>query len=69
MTDKPTFTTLSIVIPIYNEANTWRDLVARVEAVELPLGRQLILVDDCSKDGTVALAKKLGLTVVQHTSN
>ena len=26
----------SIVIPVYNERDTWRELVARVEAVALP---------------------------------
>lgn len=45
--------TLSIVIPVYNELNTWRELVRRVEAVDLgSVQRQLVLVDDCSKDGT-----------------
>ncbi len=52
MTDTATFKTLSIVIPIYNERNTWRDLIGRVEAVELPLARELVLVDDHSTDGT-----------------
>src|SRR5450759_1226004 len=45
--------TLSIVIPIYNELDTWRTLLERVEAVDLGgVGRQVILVDDCSRDGT-----------------
>ena len=44
---------LSIVIPCYNERDTWRKLVERVEAVDLGgVGRQLVLVDDCSTDGT-----------------
>jgi len=44
---------LSVVIPIYNELNTWRDLLARVEAVELTgVRRQVVLVEDCSCDGT-----------------
>ena len=44
---------LSVVIPVYNERDTWRELLGRVEAVELPeVGRQLILVDDGSTDGT-----------------
>ena len=47
--------TLSIVIPIYNERDTWRELVGRVEDVDLGgVRRQLILVDDCSTDGTRA---------------
>jgi glycosyltransferase involved in cell wall biosynthesis len=45
--------TLSIVIPVYNEKDTWRDLYAKVTAVELPgLNKQIVMVDDGSKDGT-----------------
>lgn len=44
---------LSIVIPVYNEHDTWRELLARVENVCLSdIGRQVILVDDGSTDGT-----------------
>ena len=44
---------LSAVIPVYNELDTWRKLLARVENVSLPdIGRQIILVDDGSTDGT-----------------
>ena len=44
---------LSVVIPIYNERDTWRELLCRVERVELRgWGRQIILVDDGSTDGT-----------------
>lgn len=45
--------TLSVVIPIYNERDTWRELLGRVEGVDLgQVRRQLVLVDDCSTDGT-----------------
>jgi glycosyltransferase involved in cell wall biosynthesis len=43
---------LSIVIPVYNERDTWRELVARVEAVKLSIPREIVLVDDGSRDGT-----------------
>lgn len=44
---------LSIVIPVYNEYDAWRELLRRVESVELPVARrQIILVDDGSTDGT-----------------
>ncbi len=45
---------LSILIPVYNERYTLSELVARVAAAELPEGcdREIILVDDCSTDGT-----------------
>ncbi len=41
---------LSVVIPVFNEARTIREIVARVRAV--PLDMEMIIVDDCSKDGT-----------------
>ncbi len=41
---------LSVVIPIYNEKDHWRTLVDRVRAV--PLRKEIVLVDDCSHDGT-----------------
>ncbi len=46
--------TLSIVIPIYNEAASLSRILERIESVDLPAGlqRQLVLVDDCSTDGT-----------------
>ena len=46
---------LSIVIPIYNELDVWRELLRRVEAVDLSalgVSRQIILVNDASTDGT-----------------
>jgi len=48
----PTYTTLSIVIPVYNEAATWREVLERVERVEIPLAKEIIFVDDASIDGT-----------------
>ncbi len=44
---------LSIVIPIYNEKNYIREIVQRVGQVHLPgLEKEIILVDDCSSDGS-----------------
>lgn len=41
---------LSVVIPVYNEKTWIRELVRRVENVPIP--KEIILVDDCSTDGT-----------------
>jgi glycosyltransferase involved in cell wall biosynthesis len=41
---------LSVVMPVYNERNTIREIIARVLAV--PMRIELIAVDDCSTDGT-----------------
>lgn len=43
---------LSIVIPVFNEAATLREIVRRVIQVEVGGDKELILVDDGSTDGT-----------------
>jgi glycosyltransferase involved in cell wall biosynthesis len=48
---------LSVVIPVYNEERWLAELVRRVQAVELP--KELILVNDCSTDGTPAILAEL----------
>ena len=52
------------VMPAYNAEKTVQRTVA-----DIPPGSvdEIILVDDCSKDNTVAVAKRLGLKVIQHT--
>lgn len=41
---------LSVVIPVYNEESTLREIVQRVRAI--PIRKEIILVDDCSRDGS-----------------
>jgi glycosyltransferase involved in cell wall biosynthesis len=41
---------LSVVIPVYNEERWIREVLRRVQAVDIP--KEIIVVDDCSKDGT-----------------
>src|SRR5690349_9748547 len=49
-TPPPSLRCLSVVIPVYNEVFTIRELVRRVAAVKLP--KEIIIVDDGSTDGT-----------------
>ncbi|HYF52025.1 MAG TPA: bifunctional glycosyltransferase/class I SAM-dependent methyltransferase [Planctomycetota bacterium] len=57
---------LSILIPVYNERYLVAELVRRVLAAPLPeqLERELVIVDDGSKDGTREILRKLA---AQHT--
>lgn len=43
---------VSIVIPIFNEKDTLHEIVGRVQAVAGMELKEIILVDDCSTDGT-----------------
>jgi glycosyltransferase involved in cell wall biosynthesis len=41
---------LSVVIPVYNEERWIREVVRRVQAVDIP--KEIVIVEDCSKDRT-----------------
>jgi glycosyltransferase involved in cell wall biosynthesis len=43
---------LSIIVPVYNEARTVRAVVERLLSIELPVAREILVVDDGSTDGT-----------------
>ena len=49
---------ISIVIPIYNEEKTIEKVISTVEKVDLPYSKEVILVDDGSKDRTREILRK-----------
>jgi glycosyltransferase involved in cell wall biosynthesis len=48
---------LSVVMPVYNEAETVREIVAQVLAV--PIEKEILIIDDGSSDGTRDVLKEL----------
>ena len=62
---------LSVVMPVFNEGATIDEIIRRVLAV--PLRTQLIVVDDCSTDGTrdtlTRLQGELGFTLLLQPKN
>ena len=48
---------LSLVIPVYNELPTLREIVSRIAAVDLD--KELVIVDDMSTDGSRELLAQL----------
>ena len=63
---------LSVIIPAYNEASTIATVIELVRACGVP-DLQLIIVDDCSTDGTGAILDALppspDLTILHHPVN
>jgi glycosyltransferase involved in cell wall biosynthesis len=62
---------LSVIIPVYNEHKTLQEIIARVLRTEL--ADEIILVDDCSTDGTrdilAGMDGKHGVRVLLHEKN
>ena len=62
---------LSVVMPVYNERNTIDEIITRVLSV--PMRVELVVVDDCSTDGTrerlVELQKEYGFTLLLQERN
>jgi len=46
------FKILSVVIPVYNEIDTIDEILRQVKEVDVGMEKEIVLIDDCSKDGT-----------------
>jgi len=64
--DKSKKPKIIVVLPAYNAEKT---LKATHDDLPLDLISEVILVDDASKDSTIAKAKGLGITVYEHKNN
>ena len=65
---------LSVIVPVYNEAATIVELLRAVDAVQVPgMEKELVVVDDCSTDGTrealAAIGDLPGMRVFRHGRN
>ena len=75
MTEERSLETLSIVIPVFNEVNTLKEVIGRVREVHLPqvARREIVIVDDYSTDGTRDLLATYkdqnGFKIVFHDRN
>ncbi len=63
--------TLSVIIPVFNEANTIQEIIQRVKDTDLV--DEIVLVDDGSKDGTRRILtdyqNKPGIKIILHEKN
>jgi glycosyltransferase involved in cell wall biosynthesis len=70
--DEHRFSLLSVIVPVFNERATVAEVIRRIRAVELPVGIEVIVVDDGSSDGTEKVLMALGdstVRVINHTVN
>ena len=48
---------ISVIIPVYNEKNTILEIIDKINLVDIK--KEIIIVDDCSTDGTKEILKGL----------
>jgi glycosyltransferase involved in cell wall biosynthesis len=65
---------LSIIVPVYNEARTVRAVLDRLLAIDLPVAREILVIDDGSTDGTGDVLTRatqdgLAVTVIRAVRN
>jgi glycosyltransferase involved in cell wall biosynthesis len=62
---------ISIIIPVFNESKTIAKAVQRIH--DLPISKEIIVVDDCSTDGSREiideLKKKINFKLITNTPN
>lgn len=59
---------ISVVLPVFNEAQNLGRLLDRLQSLELP-DSEVIVVDDGSTDGSGEIAEKRGVRLVRHPYN
>jgi glycosyltransferase involved in cell wall biosynthesis len=70
----PTFHTLTVIMPVFNERSTVAEIIRRMRAVKLPGGinLQVIVVDDGSSDGSEKVLRALEdstVRIITHKEN
>jgi glycosyltransferase involved in cell wall biosynthesis len=65
---------LSILVPVYNEARTVRQVIDRLLSIPLPVAREIVVVNDGSSDGTAEVLDNVPpvdgvLTIVHAEKN
>jgi glycosyltransferase involved in cell wall biosynthesis len=75
MSESPAALALSIVIPVYNGADSIGELVAALEALDIPGGHEIVLVVDGSPDSSLEVCRELvarsrvPITLIDHARN
>ena len=64
---------LSIIIPVFNEVKTIEELIKKVDSFN-DLEKEIIVVDDCSTDGTSDILKRISeekvkINIISHSQN
>lgn len=65
---------LSIIVPVYNEEATLKKIIEKVQRVNLPIDKEIIIIDDSSTDNTPEIISELkkkykNISSIRHEIN
>lgn len=61
---------LSVIVPVYNEAKTIRQVIDKIHSVDID--KEIIVIDNCSTDGTQKILSGINydnLKIIYHSTN
>ena len=62
--------TISIIVPVYNEEKTVEKMIVELKNVELPVKKEIIVIDDSSNDNSFKILQKInGIILLKHDYN
>ena len=60
---------LTIIVPVYNEEKTIAEVIGRLKKVQLPVEKEIIVVEDASTDNTLKNIDSSGIKLIKHEKN
>jgi poly-beta-1,6-N-acetyl-D-glucosamine synthase len=66
--EAPRVADLTVIVPAYNEAASVADTIRSIQRQTVPVA-EIVVVDDCSTDGTGEVARRCGVTVLRPPAN
>ncbi|MEY3902727.1 MAG: hypothetical protein RL189_2033 [Pseudomonadota bacterium] len=53
---------VSLIIPVYNEADHLEIFLRKIDSLQLPMEKELVIIDDCSKDNSRSIIQNFPFT-------